>query len=617
MFLAKVRVRNFRNLQHLEVGLSKGLNVIVGENNVGKTNLLDAIRAALGSAATAGEPLRLTQDDLHRDATGKQTAEPIFVDLYFQELSTDEQAQFLEIIDFNAAEPAKSTASIHFEWSWDTRANRWHAKRWGGPRTKADNSVPDEVLQSVPLTLLGALRDALVALSPGRTSRLGRLLRAVASDEQKKAIQSILQKANSDLETDTLITDVEEKIVGALLQASGPRFAQNAAIRATEPDFDKMVNNLRLVLRERGSVGAEGLSELRANGLGYNNLLYIATVLAELDAAKDAALPLLLVEEPEAHLHPQLQTLLADYLARGGAIGDHAVRVQTIVTTHSPTIAAHVSPNVIRILHRDEHNAPHATSIADCGLDAAELKKLRRMLDVTRASMLFARSIIFVEGITESLLLPALALRAGANLNLAQAGVAVIPMAGVDFETFGKLFGETKIRVRAAIVTDGDPLVVVAPGTEKKETGKPFKDATGTIKPCDRVVGLLKAFTGNPFLSVFASKVTLEYDLAETAMGNALVVYDAWEACYDRGPRSLKRATLESATTAEERALLLWRALCLGDPAHGKAEVAQELASLLEELDPKTKEPKLSLFTVPAYLQDALNHVVPNRDSRQ
>jgi hypothetical protein len=70
MHLSKIRVRNFRNLKDLEVAFSGGLNVNVGENNVGKTNLLEAIRAALGPASFAGDPLRLVKEDRHRNAEG-------------------------------------------------------------------------------------------------------------------------------------------------------------------------------------------------------------------------------------------------------------------------------------------------------------------------------------------------------------------------------------------------------------------------------------------------------------------------------------------------------------------------------------------------------------------
>jgi putative ATP-dependent endonuclease of the OLD family len=610
VYLSRVRVRNFRNLRDLEVGFSNGLNVIVGENNVGKTNLLEAIRAALGPASFVGDPLRLVKEDRHRSVEGVYATAPIAVDLWFDDLSADEQAECLEILDYDAATPAKSKASIHFEWSWDEKANRWHARRWGGDRPKAEAPVPEEVLQSIPLTLLGALRDALVALSPGRMSRLGQLLRAVATPDEQKSIETILEEANARLETDPLITGVESKIGSALKQASGPRLGQEAVVRATEPNFDRIVNNLRLVLRERGS-SANVLSELRSNGLGFNNLLYIATVLAELDASKEATLPLLLVEEPEAHLHPQLQTLLADHLARGGVpAGDKASRVQTIVTTHSPTVAAHVQPEVIRVLHRNQRDEPRCAAIGACGLAPDEAKKLRRMLDVTKATMLFARSVVLVEGISESLLLPVLARRLGDKFDLGQASVAVVPMAGVDFATFGKLFGDKAIDIPVAIVTDGDPTVEFPDGKEEWSTAKP-KEVGAVIEVCDRVKKLVGDFAANKRVRIFHSAVTLEYDLASAAFDNGLTLFDAWKSCYERRPKKLVRTTVEAATTAQERALFLWRAICLGDPAHGKAEVAQALAGLLDERKDGGAY-AVSKFEVPQYLRDAFTHVLPS-----
>jgi hypothetical protein len=110
---------------------------------------------------------------------------------------------------------------------------------------------------------------------------------------------------------------------------------------------------------------------------------------------------------------------------------------------------------------------------------------------------------------------------------------------------------------------------------------------------------------------IFHSAVTLEYDLASAAFDNGLTLFDAWKSCYERRPKKLVRTTVEAATTAQERALFLWRAICLGDPAHGKAEVAQALAGLLDERKDGGAY-AVSKFEVPQYLRDAFTHVLPS-----
>ncbi len=603
MYLSKISVRNFRNLESLEVNLSPGLNVIVGENNVGKTNLLDALRVALGSAWNNSDPVRLSKEDLHRSSDNNIKNESIKIDLIFSELSEEEQAQFLEILNYNPNSPEKSTANIHFEWSWNETNDRGYYRRWGGGRSNSETSISEDILQMLSITLLGALRDASSGLAPGRQNRLGRLLRVSAKDQDKTKLEEIIAKANDDLEQNQFVRSAEEKISKALKGASGPEFKQEAIIRSSEPEFDRIANNLRLVLKIGdldSDTGKPITRELRSNGLGYNNLIYIATVLSELEVVAKAALPLLLVEEPEAHLHPQLQILLTKFFLER-RIGNYETRdVQVIVTTHSPTIASYVPIEVLRVLHQERSGNLRCVCLGECELTKREAYQLRRMFDVTRATLLFARGVILVEGVTEAILIPVLSKRLGVKLD--DEGVSVIPICGVEFSTISKLFGENKLKIPLSIITDGDPNTESENGAERHWSNEvPKRDDESNIEVCKRVLKLLAEFKNNSVVSVFSSKVTLEYDLADAGEKNPEIICQAWESCSNR-PITLNLDKLKACgDNHEKRVLTIWRGICRANPSRGKGDLAQELAELLES--------NSESFIIPDYIKRAIYHV--------
>ena len=609
MYLNKIIIQNFRNIAHLQVDLGPGLNVIVGENNVGKTSLLDALRAGLGAAAAGADAVRLSKEDL-RTVGGKRVAESIRVDVYFADLSDNEQAEFIDALNFHPTDPSKTTASIHFEWSWSEKSKRYHVRRWGGERSNTEAPVPEDVLQSVPITLLGALRDALTHLVPGRQNRLGRLLEATATDDDRAEIAGIAVQANDAFEKASLIQTAQSNISRALEGASGPQLSQQAEIRATDPEFERIVGNLQLVLKMQGispETGKPLTQGIRSNGLGYNNLLYIATVMSELEATAEAALPILLVEEPEAHLHPQLQTLLADYLSAPGKADERKSRVQTIVTTHSPTIASHVATNAIRVLHRDPADNLRCVSLGDCGLAPREERQLQRMLDVTRATMLFSRGVIFVEGIAEALLIPTLARRM--NLSLENQAISVVNVCGVDFKTLARLFSETGLHLPVAIITDGDPGVEFE-DDKKWDTAKPRTKENGmSLRICDRALELEEYFQNNPLVQVFRSSVTLEYDLAIAGPQNPILMTRAWEELFAGNPQNLNQTVIDGLSDTEERALRIWRVICLSETNKGKGEFAQALADQLDRRIEDQDDIYAEEFEVPSYIRDALNFV--------
>ena len=262
----------------------------------------------------------------------------------------------------------------------------------------------------------------------------------------------------------------------------------NLLMSPIDQDFDSFTKNWKIQL----PFGDFDYLELHQNGLGYNNLIYISILLSNLDAIsknnEDSLYISLCIEEPEAHLHPQLQNSFFSYLNR---INENT-NLQIFITSHSPTLTSKADLNSL-ILVQDNDNNVTTKNLVNLFSNKDDINFLKKFLDVTKSQLLFAKKVIFVEGFTEALLIPLFAKIY--DFDLDKHGVEVVNVSGISFKRFIPLFDEDNdFDSNGVILTDDD---------RSSLSGDPSNNCKNIMQ------------YKNKKLEVFCSKKTFEFDLIE------------------------------------------------------------------------------------------------------
>lgn len=557
MWLRELQIRNFRKIDSLTISFPRGLTVLVGENNSGKTTIIDALRLMLFSSRDL-DSLRLTEGDFR---AGTEYA-PIEISCKLTGLEDEDEVHFQEcLVDIG---DGKFEMQVNARVEFNESTNRCNVKMWGGETE--GGSLPSNHYERLATIYLQPLRDPERGLRPGQHSQVSRLIDSLTKEDQRVDFETIARDANERIRILGPVEDARGDINAQMAAIAGSELTQKTELIFTDPTFRRIIAGLQPEI--------EGLP-FALNGLGYNNLIFTAATLSTLRRSPQFSFRSILVEEPEAHLHPQLQMLLLKHLA--DVASDYEDNeVQVIASSHSPILASQSLIDSVVSIHEVDDKVS-AVSVCSITIGEEIKKKLQRYLDATRGELFFARRILMVEGIAEALLLPVLAKIAGGNLK--ESSVTVLNADGINFNAFIPLFGMERLNVPVVILTDGDAKEV---GGEVSATASGLREKAVDI----------------PNLNVEMSEITFEHELARSGVLLPYMV-SALKGLHPNIGATLE-TELAALVTAEDKATKFWNVFT--DKSVSKGQFAQELAGILAELN-------IGADAVPDYIRNALRHL--------
>ncbi|NAY91383.1 AAA family ATPase [Muricauda sp. JGD-17] len=577
MNIKSVKIRNYRNFKNFNIDFSEGFQTIIGENNIGKSNLYWAIRLVLDRSLSYNVR-NLDIKDIHGFKNEIGVGENVIISV---ELFSENLAAFPTFHSFKTSD---NTARITYLFAHRTKfiegdevpdkieisQFRWQLYAGGNSLNIDDILKLDAIsfrdLEGINLYYINAFRNINSDLHGNTKSLLSKYCQSRENSEvELESVKTILKSSSSQLNDLEFIPDVAKNIQEKGGNIAGQYFSFPISISfLSNFDVDAW-SQLNLFYNPNSGNNVP----IQSLGLGQKNILYLSLFIAELEnSSNNHEINLLLIEEPEAHLHPQLQKILFSNL-------NVLKTTQVFMTSHSTHIASDCEFKNLNVLFQNSENEVKSYApFKDELLSEHESKLLKRYLDATRSEMFFASAILFVEGVGEQFIIPSIS-KEVFGVNLTEHNISVIPIHSRFFEPYLKLVQNNNLEIPVSVLIDGD-----------KDELDDGEEATTAVK------NAVKLAVENRVI-VSPGVKTLEIDLFPTAYVNnsylkASFVNLGHEKSYD----NLVLATKENPELWESE--LLKRI----DNTVMKGRFAQEL-SLLIDKD----------FVVPEYIDKAISHI--------
>jgi putative ATP-dependent endonuclease of the OLD family len=452
-------------VQTLDIELPQ-VCAIVGPNNAGKSNILEAIRRVLagdwGPRASS-----FSDDDVYlRDPELDITIECAFdPPIRYRKLKEGDAVQ-IETMQFLYTRykrgPQTGTRRLEQTCLNETGSQpavmTGYPKRGTPPKFEPLLGIPQEVREAVPLIYIGSDRSLRRQLPSQQYSLLRRIFEDINEDFQDpenkivvrdrkdndyevarvERLEQLLKVVMNVLKTDEfkrVETSIKRNVLEQLgLDAKG----DDIDLYFTPMSSIDFYKNLDLIIKDHGfAISATELGE------GFQNAIVLAVLRTFEETRRQGAI--LLIEEPEMFLHPQMQRSLYKTLRKIGETN------QVIYTTHSPHFVSVPEYRDVLLVRRNEGG----TFVIQSSLaaDKRRREKFLNELDPERSELFFASRLLLVEGDTEKLSYPAYANKL--KLDLDRAGATIVEVGGKrNLKDFAEL--AISFQIPVGIVYDKD-----------------------------------------------------------------------------------------------------------------------------------------------------------------